>query len=344
MCGSSSSPSGETKYTWSDDMAPRWNNILNVAGNMADPNTHPLNQYPVEARFSPFNTDQTDAMQYTRNMATMSNNPISAMNSARDQIAKTEQGGYLPGHTDANQSAGIMDNPWANQGLNGYAGAENRFGGESPQFQGLLHSGQQDIADAYQRGTSADLTRLMNLSGAFGGSAHQNALANNETALGKTLGQYTSGMQNDQYNRSAGLEESRLGRGSQAAENAIGRGNQEFMQGQQLGSQAYENERGRQLQASGLGQNEQALAYQRIGALAGIGQQQQDFGQKQQDYNYQNWLDQQNYPYKMIDWLTGTYGRAQGGMGANSAMYGNNGSAVTQGLGGLLAAYGLSGM
>jgi len=316
-------------------MAPRWNATLDQAQGLAN---QPLLQYPAAARYAGFNNDQNQAMQYTRNMATMNSSPVGAMNGARSQIEDTLNGDYLK---NGNPYGGYQYDPWAFEGNNGYAGAANQYAGNSPQFQDVLHNTLGDQAQAYQQGTSADLTRLMNLSGAFGGSAHQTALANNENALAKQLGATASSMQNDQYNRSAGLEENRLGRGSQAQEGALNRGQQGWMQGQQTGAQGYENERNRQMSAVGAGQNEQGLAYQRIGALAGVGQQQQDLTQKQQDFQYQNWLDQQNYPYKMIDWLTGTYGRAQGGMGANSTVYGNNGSAVTQGLGGLLAAYGL---
>jgi hypothetical protein len=123
----------------------------------------------------------------------------------------------------------------------------NQFAGENPYFMQQLERGQSKIADAYKRGTSADTTRMFNLSGAFGGSAHQNAVKNNEEALAEQLGGFTSGMLNDQYQRSAGLEESYLGRdfaGQQFNSNLGERATDRGFQG-------HENERNRQMQGVG---------------------------------------------------------------------------------------------
>ncbi len=133
-------------------------------------------------------------------------------------------------------------------------------------------------------------------------------------------------MLNQQYDRSAGLEDQFLNRDLQnqqytktGAQNAW-----EAMAGR--GSGAYQNERNRQMGAIPLGQNEQNLAYQRIGGVQNAGNFLQ--GQQQQglDFGYQNWQDQQNFPYKQVDWLASLLSRAQGGNPMNSSMYSGGGS------------------
>ena len=288
MCGSS--PSGESKYTWNDDMQPRWGNTLNHAEELSWQGFTPYQGQ----RFAGVAGDQAESGDYIRGMARMSSNPLGATNAARGQIEETLGGHYLDNaYNRPNQFQG-MDNPY---------------------FGSVLRQGQQNITDAYKQGTSADTTRLFNLSGAFGGSAHQNAVANNEAALARQLAQYTAGMQNDHYNRSGDMDESMLARGSQN----------------------FNAERGRMIGAVSQGQNEQGLAMQRAGALRDYG----DFTQKQNqqglDFGYGQFQDAMNWPYKQFDFLTNLYGRAQGGLAPNQTMYSGAGNGVAQGAGGLLA-------
>jgi hypothetical protein len=111
-------------------------------------------------------------------------------------------------------------------------------------------------------------------------------MANNEAALGKSLLQYESGMQNDQYNRSGGY---------------------------------FEGERARQMGAMGAGQNTNNLFMQGNQALMGAGDARRSLNQDQLNMNYQDWLDAQNQDFKNADWLSGMYSKAQGGMAPNSS-------------------------
>lgn len=314
MCGGSSAPSGETKYTWNDDMRDRWNNALNQAEWMSDPWANGIQQYG-DQRYAPLTGDQNEAIGYTRDLSRGSSSPLGAMNAARDQITDTLEGRYLG------------SNPYGS--AMAYADP-NTYMGDSPQFRNMMRSGMDDIIGGYQRGTGADTTRMFNLSGAFGGSAHQNAVANNELALGKNLSNFADQMLNHQWDRSAQLSEANIARQQSARENAYGRG-----------FNAYENERARQQGAVGMGQNEQPLALSRIQGLLGAGDLQRGANQQNLDFSYQNWIDQQNYPFKMADWLTGIYGRAQGGTSPNQQIYQSGASQAAPWLGAALAGYGL---
>ena len=368
-------------------------------------------------------------------------------------------------------SGGMYNPAQVQAGYNQYAGEKN------PHFRSLLQTGMEDITNAYKEGTQANTTKLMNLAGVFGGGAHQRAEANNQSALGKTLKDYASGMLNTQYDRSASLGEADLARqmqaqqfnvgaGGQAFENAAQRGlgaaqfsqniaNQAFENAAQrglqagqfnagLGNQAFENAAQRGLQAQqtdrGLGanlyenalnrqfqgneaalgrmfqsgetdvarrfggheaainrgldaqrfnmgtssqleenfldrqfranqdaltrnfggweaergrmlggvpgaQNDQALTFQRLNQLMGVGDIERGLSQDRMNLDYQNWQEAQQHPYRMLDMMTGLLSRAQGGVSPNSTtmQQGYSASPFSQLLGAGLLGYGMFG-
>lgn len=283
MCGGGGGPSGETKYNWNDTLAPKWGQLLGDATAKAYGNQY--QQYDGQ-RIADFSPLQSRAIDQIWNMTQAGGTPAAI--AANNQAQGTLQDDYL---------TGSKANPYA--GMN------------SPYFQQTMQQGVGDIVQGYKQGTAADTTRMFNLSGAFGGSAHQNAMANNEAMLGRTLNAYTSGMQNDQYNRSGGM---------------------------------YEAERGRQMGALGAGQNANNMFFQGTQQLMGAGDAQRSMNQDQLNMTYQDWLNKQNIDFKNADWLSGLYSRAQGGMSANSQTQsaGYQASPFGQLLGSYMAYKGLS--
>lgn len=443
---------GKTEFEWNDQMKPYWTDLLSNASQTADQPYSNYTQATGRSKVAGVNGDQQEGMQYTRNMAQMMTSPVGVLNQTRDTLQNTLNGGYL----DSNPYAQAQGNPWtgmnANVQQNPYGSQTNPWGGvqvtpgannfnpqidtggrfsaaptdagtnafqgmDNPYFRQQLQSGMDDITAAYQHGTAADTNRMFAQSGAFGGSAHAQAVQNNQTALAKQLGNFGNQALSQQYDRSAGMDESRLGRafqgqqfdanlGNQAFENAAQRGmqggmfganmqnqNQEALlgrdlqaqqfnkqigaqltedqysrqnqnqeafigrdlqnqqlnkqlglqsweQGQDRGSQAYMGERGLMNSALSPAQNEQALAYQRIGGMMGIG----DFGrgvdQQYRDEDYNNWFDANNYNKNQNAWMAGILSGAQGGLPPNQ-MTTAPGSTAANSLGAALAAYGL---
>lgn len=181
----------------------------------------------------------------------------SSFNAANDMLTSTLQGQYGSPYGGGNAVSG-----GGQYSFDPVSGGSNQYMGENPYFRQSLQTGLGDIADAYRQGTSADTTRMFNLGGAFGGSAHQNAVANNEKALADRMGQFTNQMYQGQFDRSAQLAESGLNRnlgasqfnanlGSSSFENAANRNLNASQFGAGLGSSAYENERNRQMAAAG---------------------------------------------------------------------------------------------
>ncbi len=355
----SSAPSGETKYNWNEDMAPRWNNLLNTGfwqafqpDGQGGYSVRPRETYTGE-RYAPLSYDQTAAGANIRSLNDLSTGTIQAGNAARGEISKTLGGNYLGG-PNSNPYAGL-----APAGMNPYIGGNpnmtqntqtdrNLFAGDNPYFRNTVQSGMEDITNAYQQGTAADTTRKFALAGTFGGKAHEDIIARNEAGLGRSLNQYADSMMNQQFNRSAGLEDSFLSRdiqnqqfnkGQNAGlyENYLNRGSQNFNQGLDRGMSGWEGERGRMMGAVGAGQNEQGMALQRAQAQLGVGEMFQGQDQKNRDFSYDQWTQAQNHPFTTMDWLSGLFGRAQGGMGANSSIYQNSGSSPYLGAGLALA-------
>lgn len=304
MCGGGGSGgSGTQKYEWNDILAPRWVDTLDLGDALRQ---RPYQQYTGQ-RIANLSPDQQQAFGELRSLNAGIGNmtdpgfngpnagSIGAANDAIRQTRGTLDGKYLTGDGA---------NPFSQ--ANSFATQKNSYIGDSPQFQKVLQQGRDDITNSYNQGTSAELTRLMNMSGALGGSAHQNAMANNQAALGKQLSAYESGMQNDQYTRSGQLEAGDLARRGGLQEGFLNRG-----------SQNYEQERGRQMGAIGAGNDQQALARQRAQDLLGVGDANRSYSQDLLNLGLQDWQDSQNHEFKMADWFSGLLGRAQGGMSPN---------------------------
>lgn len=308
-----------------------------------------------------------------RNMIGMSSSPLGSMNGARDMIEGTLGGEHLyrPGvdpttgqpydNSGANFYAGhsvpalnpFVAGPGSNEFIDQYTTTDrNAFGGNSPYFRDMMMSGMKDISDAYEQGVAADTTRMFNMAGAFGGSAHQKAMANNQAALGKSLGNFADSMLNQQYERSANLEDAFLNRDLQNQiqnrqtaggwrEAQLGRGFENFNLGTNLGFQGWENERNRQMGAIPLGQAEQGLAYGRMDPLLGTMGMRMGLDQQDRDFVYNQTQAQQQHPFQTIDWLSGIYGRAMGGGGMNQTIYGPSGSTAANAIGTGLGLYGM---
>lgn len=301
-CCDSGGGNGGTRFEWNDAIAPYWAQTLQDASGSA---SQPFSRDPNQ-RIAYQNSDIQTAMQELRNMNGMTRSPMDAINGAIGQTSDTLSGRYLDG-----------------AGQDPYAGSSNPYRGFSPQFNAMTQAGRDDITNSYNQGTAADTTRLFNMSGAFGGSAHQNAMANNQTALAKQLGQYTSGMQNDQWARSGELANSDLNRGSAA----------------------WQGERGRQMGAVGLGNDQQGLGFQRASALMGVGDAQRTYEQQFLDMNHNDYLDSQNWGRNRDSWMAGILSGAQGGLPPSqiSTPAAYSASPFSSILGSALSAYGMFG-
>jgi hypothetical protein len=339
MSTSGGSNAATSMGQWSDSIAPFWANALSWGQGLTqqtNPDGSPgFGQYKPYTgevqglrdtssgngwfasnpgqRIAGLTGDQEAAANNTRTFLNQEWNPAATMNRANDRLDAyghpiANSGSAINGaigQTEDTLGGQYLTGPNANpySRNNPIANASSNFAGYSPQFRGVMDEGANDITQKYQQGTAADTTRMFNMAGAFGGSAHQQAMANNEAGLGKTLKDYYGGMLNDQWNRSANLEQQDFARQGQLNDSFLNRG-----------SQNYENERQRQMGAIGLGDNQQSLALQRAQAQMGIGDMFRGYNQDLLNQGYGDFTDRSNQQYKMLDIMSGLLGRASGGM------------------------------
>ena len=296
MCsGGGGGGSGEQSYKWSEDMAPYWRSLLTGAGAAANQDARTFRQDTGGSRVAGLSTPQWQAGENFVAMNARTGDPTRSLNAAQDATRSTLGDDYL---------TGSKASPY---------GRANQFQGmNNPYHAAVTQQGLDQIRENYRIGTEPETTRLFNMSGAFGGSAHQNAIANNQSGLAKALSDHTYKMWNDQYNRSAAMDESYLDRGSGA----------------------WNAERGRQMQAIGAGQNENDMAIRRGGAMMSYGDLIRSIDQGGKDEAYGDWFSGRNQHRNNLSWLSGLLGSAQGGMSPAQLQAGPSGG--SQALGGAM--------
>lgn len=339
---SSGGSNGVTRYDWNPYMENMWaggqDGNIGVLGRAINTLNSPYRQYTGD-RTANLTQDHTLGMNRIRDIAMNGSEPA---NAADRELTKIMNGGYV--------------NPWENKDLKPFtqdasmisgevlgkvAPQQNEFMGmDSAPFNAVLDRGLEKITKAYERGTSADTRKAMNMAGIFGGGAHMKAQDQNEENLGEQLGAYTDQMLNAQYDRSAGLRESDIGRQvgaqqfnigtegqnidrnmlaqqfnlGQAGQNAD-RQNAMMQFGANLKSGLAENRFGRQMQAIPLGFEAENRGFRTGQALLGIGDIQQNQRQRDLDIGYQDWADANNWERNNINWFGNLLSQAQGGIG-----------------------------
>lgn len=255
--------SGQTRYDWNPVMSGYWGgapdstgrNGGGVLGWASDVAMTPYQNYG-GARIASQNNDVWTGQQRVRNMAD-SGGPS-------DTAAARQAAGNIA-------SGGALD--------------ANPFMGQNPFFTTGLQNALADVTNAYQQGTAADTTRAFNLSGAFGSSAHANAVDKNQNALARNLSRVANEAFQQQYDRSANM---------------------------------YEGALGRQMQAIPLGFQGQQLSNDMNDRLMGVGQQNMDYTQRYLDQNYNDWTQANNWSRNNIGWLAQLLGGAQGSTGLST--------------------------
>lgn len=387
MCGGGGG-GGETEFQWNDSIRPYLEQMLPQIQAAGGQQYQGYNGQ----RIAGLNGDQSTAMNSLRTFLGQEKNPYQAVNSAIDQTQATLDGNYLtgPGRSPYNRASSFSQqgnqyigdtNPWRDAG-NGYVGQTNQYAnqgnqyiGESPYWQSVVNRGANDITQKYQQGTAADTNRMFALSGAYGGSAHQQAVANNQAGLGRNLSDYYAGMGNTNYDRSANLQGQDLQRMGSLTSDDLSRNTaanaQDLARHQQgwnddlsrnvnaqeqdltrrggldesflqRGAGSYDAERNRMMQGIQYGNDQQGLALNRAGALSSIGDYQRNLTQQGLDQGYQDFLDQRDWGRNSLGWMGGQYAQTIGGaaLPPNQSVAGA-GNNWGNGLGSMLAAYGM---
>ncbi|MFV3416139.1 hypothetical protein ACNFH8_28135 [Pseudomonas sp. NY15436] len=222
----------------------------------------------------------------TARLGEMFNSGDSAMNAARNTVTNS-----------LNSGQAATQNPYGYIGN----GGNNQYAGSNPYLQQNIDAALGDITRNYNNAVAPGLTTQMVNSGSFGNTGAQAATQNAMNDLTKNLANTASGMRMQDYGNQQQLAESQINRNLQTNQFNAGLGQDyasrnDSLRGQMLGlAPGYEN------QQLGVANN-----------FMNAANMYQDNQQQKLDAQYQNYLDQQNDPYKKLAAMAGVFGSGLG--------------------------------
>jgi hypothetical protein len=249
--------------------------------------------------------------------------------------AQQQQGIGASGQSLAQAGANVgQANDWRNQVLgNSGPSAANAYTGSAvntaqqyadpsnnPYLASAINNSNNAITTAYNNTTAPQTLAQFRNAGAFGGSAQQQATANNEYQLGQALASNTSNIQNNAYNT-----------GAQVASNNAGLQVGANQAQQQLASNNYFNNVGAQANAIGAASGANTAYGNAANNAIGAGTVAQQNNQDQLNSQYQQWYNSVNGPYSQLGVLSQALSAALGSGGGISTTSYNPGSGSTLG-------------
>lgn len=167
----------------------------------------------------------------------------------------------------------------------------NEFSGSNPYLQDSIDAALGDVTRNYNLAVRPGQTAAQVGSGSFGNSGLAEMQGEDQRQLAQELGRVASGMRMQDYTQQQQLGEQFASR------------NDAMQQAQA----------GQKLNAAQLGLNYGNQAYTDASQLMNAGQTLQDQQQQGLDFNYQQFLEQQNLPYKQLAAMSGVFGSNLGG-------------------------------
>ena len=174
-------------------------------------------------------------------------------------------------NSDQNQALNMIRQQ-SQSGVQGQAesalGSFLQGGQENPFLTQQIQKAQAETADAYNRQVRPNQVMQAVQSGSFGNATLMDAQAKQDSQLQQNLGDIASGMR---FN-------------------------------------AYATDQGNRMQALGMSPAIQQAGYTNAGQLLNAGNLQQNQAQDQADFQFQQFQDQQNDPYKKLQTMSGVFG------------------------------------
>lgn len=306
---------------------------------------------------TPLNTQHNQGMFLANNRA-LKGSPMLA--GANNQANRTLTGGYLGQgayqnplanmNTAARNSMANTSSATRNAMADTSSATRNAMAGvDNPYLNQVISNTNQDIVNTFRNAQMPQTDASFARSGAFGGSAWQQANAENNRQMASEIAKNTANLRMGDYTQQQGLAENLANRQQQdiqsrqgLAENYAARQQQDIqgrqnlaenfanrqsqsMQNQQNYAQqyanqqqnAFQNERQRQAGMVAQGQGLHNQAYSDAQQLLNTGDIQRDYNQTLANTNYQNFLNQQNYPLQNLDVLGNAISRLMGGGGSS---------------------------
>jgi hypothetical protein len=238
---------------------------------------------------------------------------VAALNQAQQTSLGMQQGRALTGAPDAHAARSFITNSLGGDGANNpymgqnaQAGTNSLAGVDNPYLTSIINQTGNDISRQYANGTAAQNDGMFAMSGAFGGSAHQNQTANNEAGLANSLAQNANNLRFQDYNQQVGLAETQAGRNQSMNQFNAQRGGDLWQQG-------FSNRAGL-IPGAFQGANQDYLD---AAQMREAGDYQGRYTQGLLDNAHANWMTEQNHPYQQLQTAAQTLGAAIGNSGAS---------------------------
>lgn len=207
-----------------------------------------------------------------------------------NQANSTMQNALATGHAATYNPYGYSSN-----------GGSNQYAGQNKYLQQNIDAAMGDITRNYNDAVAPGLTTQMVNSGSFGNTGAQASTQNALNDLTKNLGNTASSMRMQDYTAQQGLAENQINRNMQTSQFNANMGDNYAARNDQMKSGILN-----------LAPTYGNQAYTDASQLMKVGQQYQDNMQTNLDTQYQNYLDQQNLPYKQLAAMSGVFGSGLG--------------------------------
>jgi hypothetical protein len=278
-------------------MQPNWQNYINGVNNLTA-NPIPVYGGPTVA---PTNGMQNTSYDMGYNLAT-GGSP--AQNMANAQITA--------------QASGAIANPYATT-TNPYEGQQNQFlgqtnpyAGDNPYLNQMINSTGSDMAKFYSQGVAAQTDAAFNNSGAYGGSAYQNQVANNQDVFAKDLGSTLGNLRYQNYLNSGQLAQNDLARNASLSGQDLARNSGLAGDTLNRATNAFQNQQQNALQGAQLGLQSGQMDWNAINNLNALGTQQQGNTQNVLNGMQNYWQQSAMAPYANLDIQRNAYSSVPG--------------------------------
>lgn len=176
-------------------------------------------------------------------------------------------------------------------GGNQFDAQANPYSGANPHLDRMIGDAQGDVMQQYNNSAVPSMMAQFNAGGAFGGTAHQQTMADSQGQLAGQLGRISTTMRSADYDRQAQLAESHLAR----QQNAWGQN------------------QSNNLSAMGQLPALNDARYSDARAMMNIGQQQQNWLNSVYDTGYEDFREWRDWDANRLGVLTNALGAIQGG-------------------------------
>jgi hypothetical protein len=263
------------------------------------------------------------ASRFARDAIAMSDRPFESfggqrfadLNSTQNAGIQTIQNRALGGDATVNAGANFLQGQLASgpgeatrNPFGDVSAGSNPFAGQNPFLQGQIDSAMGDVTRNFNQTVAPGIASANANSGSFGNSGVAEMASESQRQLASELGRVSSGMRFQDANQQQGLAESALNRGLQAQQFNAGMG-QDFAS---RNDAAFQSGIGNRMNAAQMGLSYGNQAFQDGQQLLNAGRLQQDQNQQGLDFNFQQFQDRQNDPFKRLAAMSGAFQGAPG--------------------------------